>query len=105
MAYNDIANNKRNPFPGAVYNKPSSFLPGSNVYSGVKIDYEGNDVTPENFIAVLTANKTAISGGNGRVLESGPNDEVFIYFSDHGSPGLIAFPHQYLYADTLQNTL
>jgi legumain len=31
-------------------------------------------------------------GGNGRVLESGPDDEVFIYYSDHGSVGLISFP-------------
>jgi legumain len=52
-------------------------------------------------MAVLTANKSAISGGNGRVLESTKNDEVFIYFSDHGSPSLIAFPHKYLYADQL----
>lgn len=104
MAYNDIANNSRNPFPGAVYNKPSGTLPGNNVYAGVVIDYEGNAVTPANFIAVLTGNKSAVTGGNGRVLESGPKDTVFIYFSDHGSPGLIAFPHQYLYADQLLTT-
>jgi glycosylphosphatidylinositol transamidase (GPIT) subunit GPI8 len=35
MAYNDIANSTRNPFPGAVYNKPTGVLPGSNVYAGV----------------------------------------------------------------------
>jgi hypothetical protein len=23
---------------------------------------------------------------------SGPNDNVFIFFADHGAPGLIAFP-------------
>lgn len=23
---------------------------------------------------------------------SGPNDHVFVYFTDHGAPGLIAFP-------------
>ena len=25
-------------------------------------------------------------------LHSGPNDNVFVYFADHGAPGLIAFP-------------
>ena len=25
-------------------------------------------------------------------LNSGPNDNVFVYFSDHGAPGIIAFP-------------
>ena len=23
---------------------------------------------------------------------SGPNDHVFVYFSDHGAPGIVAFP-------------
>ncbi len=40
-----------------------------------------------------------------KVLESGPEDDVFIYFADHGAPGLIAFPTAYLYADDLNNAL
>jgi len=55
-------------------------------------------------MAVLTGNASAVKGGNGRVLQSTQSDEVFIYFSDHGSPGLIAFPHKYLYANQLQDT-
>lgn len=30
--------------------------------------------------------------GNGRVIESTADDRVFVYFTDHGSPGLVAFP-------------
>lgn len=30
--------------------------------------------------------------GSGKVIDSGPNDHVFVFFSDHGAPGLIAFP-------------
>lgn len=30
---------------------------------------------------------------------------MFVYFSDHGAPGLIAFPSDYLYADQLIKTL
>ena len=39
--------------------------------------------------------------GTGRVLKSGPDDHVFIYFSDHGAPGLIVFPSSELYANQL----
>jgi legumain len=51
----------------------------------------------------MTGNKSAVSGkGTGRVLESTSSDNVFLYFSDHGAPGLIAFPNEYLHADKLQ---
>ena len=46
LAYDDIANNKLNPFPGKVFNKPTYADPGVDVYAGVKIDYSGPDVTP-----------------------------------------------------------
>lgn len=41
-------------------------------------------------MAILTAGSP--SGGNGRVLKSGANDNVFLAFFDHGAAGLIAFP-------------
>lgn len=37
--------------------------------------------------------------GTGRVLKSTDKDDVFMAFYDHGAPGLIAFPSEYLYAD------
>jgi len=33
----------------------------------------------------LKGNKDAVVGGSGRVLESGPDDEVFLVYSDHGN--------------------
>lgn len=36
---------------------------------------------------------------------SGPNDHVFINFVDHGATGMVSFPDDYLYADTLVKTL
>ena len=69
FAYDDIANNTRNPFPGKVFNKPTYSDPGVDVYQGVKIDYSGKDVTPTNFQNVLTGDKAAMSGiGSGKVL-------------------------------------
>jgi legumain len=43
--------------------------------------------------------------GTGKVLKSNSNSKVFIYFADHGAPGLIAFPHSYLYADDFNDAL
>ena len=40
-----------------------------------------------------------------KVVRSGPNDHIFLYFSDHGAPGLIAFPSDELYAKDLNRVL
>jgi hypothetical protein len=87
MAYDDIANNSKNPFPGKIFNKPTAAgVAGVDVYAGCRIDYSGKDVTPATFQAVLTGT------ASGKKLTSTTNDNVFIFFSDHGAPGLIAFP-------------
>ena len=102
FAYDDIANSRSNPIPGKVFNKPN----GEDVYAGVKIDYSGADVTPENFIKVITGDKEGMAQiGSGKVLESTDKDNVFIFFSDHGSDNLIAFPTSYLYADKLNEAI
>uniref|UniRef100_A0A914RKM5 Legumain n=1 Tax=Parascaris equorum TaxID=6256 RepID=A0A914RKM5_PAREQ len=90
MMYDDIANNERNPYPGKIYNKPH----GEELYTGVKIDYKGDDVTPQNFLAILEGNASAVTGGNKRVVRSNAHDHIFVYFSDHGASGLIAFPNE-----------
>lgn len=106
LAYNDIANNPSNPFPGKVFNKPSYALPGKDVYAGVAIDYSGADVNPTTFLNVITGNAAALAGvGTGRSLQSNANDSVFIFFADHGATGLIAFPSSYLYANQLLGAL
>ena len=102
FAYDDIAEASNNPFKGKVFNHPD----GEDVYAGVTIDYRGRDVTPENFLSVITGDASAVSGvGSGKVLKSTSNSKVFINFSDHGAPGLIAFPHSYLYADKFMDAI
>lgn len=86
MMYDDIAQNSQNPVKGSIINHVN----GPNVYPGVPKDYTGRDVTPENFLKILQGEKPA--GGSGKVINSGPDDHVFVYFSDHGATGLIAFP-------------
>ncbi|MBA0601668.1 hypothetical protein Gorai_004839, partial [Gossypium raimondii] len=47
-------------------------------------------------------NKAALTGGSGKVINSGPNDRIFIYYSDHGGPGTLGMPDKsHLYADQL----
>jgi legumain len=103
FAYDDIANDQENPIKGKVFNKPDPKGPGKDVYAGVKIDYKGGDVTPENFLNVLNGKEMSV--GSKRTLKSTSADRVFIYFSDHGATGLIAFPNGELYANDLNKTL
>ena len=99
MMYNDIAYNEENPYPGEIYNSPYS----SNVYKNIKIDYQGNNVTAVNFLNVLKGNKTI---PNFKVLESNSEDNIFIYYSNHGATGLVGMPYgPPLYADDLIDTL
>ena len=101
LSYDDVANDPENPIPGKLFNKPN----GEDVYAGCNIDYKGDAVTPENFLAILKGDKTKVKGGNGKVLKSTADSKVFINFADHGAPGLIAFPNEYLYANDLNSTI
>lgn len=38
---------------------------------------------------MILGNKTATKGGSGKVVDSGPNDHIFIFYSDHGGPGVL----------------
>jgi len=63
------------------------------VYKGCQKDYVGATVTATNVINVLTGNGQAMEGiGNGKVLKSGPNDNVFFFYSDHGTVGEVEIP-------------
>lgn len=102
MMYDDIANNEENPTPGIVINRPN----GTDVYKGVPKDYTGEDVTPENFLAVLRGDEEAVKGkGSGKVLKSGPRDHVFVYFTDHGATGILVFPNEDLHVKDLNKTI
>lgn len=85
MMYNDVVNASDNPLPGQLFNEPG----GVDVYADIEIAYSGEEVTAENFLNVIQGKKHR---EDHRVLESGPNDNVFIYYSDHGANGLVAMP-------------
>ncbi|RWS20203.1 tick legumain-like protein, partial [Leptotrombidium deliense] len=87
MMYDDIANNELNPKKGFIRNKPN----GPNVYPNVLKDYTGDEVSPQNFLGALSGSKALEEKGK-KVVKSTAEDHIFVYFADHGAPGLIAFP-------------
>ncbi|PAN17745.1 hypothetical protein PAHAL_3G153500 [Panicum hallii] len=100
--YDDIAGSPDNPRPGVIINHPA----GGDVYAGVPKDYTGKDVTVGNFLAALLGNRSAVAGGSGKVVASGPDDHVFVFYSDHGGPGVLGMPSDdYLYAKDLVRAL
>ncbi|KAL4238849.1 hypothetical protein ACF0H5_003556 [Mactra antiquata] len=98
MMYDDIADNKENPVKDNIINRPD----GPNVYEGVLKDYTGFDVNPDKFISVMTGDK---ENARGKVIESGPNDHVFVNFVDHGGPGVLGFGTKMLKAQKLMDAI
>lgn len=97
LSYDDVASSARNPFPGKLYNKPTTGSEvGKDVYAGCKIDYKGSECSAKNFVNVLTGQ------GSGKVLKSTAEDHVFVSFYDHGGVGIIAFPGGTLHVADMQ---
>lgn len=91
MFYDDAANNSNNPFPGKLFNEPTKAgTPGKDVYAGCNGDYTGADVTPDNFMAIMSGDSSKTHGK--KVLKSTKQDRVFVYYADHGADKNILFP-------------
>ncbi|KAI1903690.1 hypothetical protein AGOR_G00029820 [Albula goreensis] len=102
MMYDDIAYNEENPVQGNIINEPN----GMNVYNGVPKDYTGNEVSADNFLAVLSGDEASVTKrGPKKVIKSGSYDTIFVYLSDHGSIGMFSFPRSTLYAADLIDTV
>uniref|UniRef100_A0A7E4UUI6 legumain n=1 Tax=Panagrellus redivivus TaxID=6233 RepID=A0A7E4UUI6_PANRE len=102
MMYDNIANNPKNPYPGKIYNTPD----GNDVYAGLKVDYTGKNVSVATFLNVLKGNTIGNAGkGNEKVLNSTIEDNVFIYFVDHGGFNILGLPVGILTKKDLQNAL
>lgn len=90
MVYDDVKDDSENPFPGQVFNMPDEAGPGVDVRAGVDLDYTGDEVNVANFVGVLVGNST--TGGTGRKLDLTVGDDVFLFYVDHGAPGILEFP-------------
>ncbi|KAJ0736439.1 putative legumain protein [Helianthus annuus] len=88
--YDDIATCDENPRPGTIIHHPE----GGDVYAGVPKDYTGDAVTADNFFAVILGDKSSVKGGSGKVIDSKPDDRIFLYYTDHGAAGLLGMPEK-----------
>ncbi|GJZ37815.1 vacuolar-processing enzyme, partial [Tanacetum coccineum] len=68
--YDDIAHHPNNPRLGTLINHPQG-----------RDDYNGIHVTPSNVYVVLLGDKSLVKGGSGKVVDSKPEDRIFIFFS------------------------
>ena len=106
MMADDIANSYSNPHKGTIINKPG----GPDVYKGVPKDYTGKNVNAKSFLSVLAGDSEGATknapDSTGKVIASGPDDVVFVYFADHGGPGILGMPNMpFLQANDLIDTL
>ena len=69
------------------------------------IDWKGKDVTPDNFAKILEGSSDGAVGKQGKVLTSTKEDNVFVYFCDHGGVGIIGFPETTMHANALISAL
>lgn len=116
MMYDDIAYAKENPTPGKIINHPN----GTDVYKGVPKDYVCSTVRPDVFLKVnkkrlkmsqisdiftnqVLKGEKMENIGSGKTLASGPNDNVFVYFTDHGAKVSSNDHVQYTYLSDLHD--
>ncbi|KAI6177649.1 Legumain [Aphelenchoides bicaudatus] len=76
-----------------------------NYAEGLKIDYSGEEVNSENFLAVIQGEKDKVNGGTGRVLKSTEKNRVFISHESHGDSGVLALGNSWLTVQDLNNAL
>ncbi|KAK8815201.1 hypothetical protein WA158_003413 [Blastocystis sp. Blastoise] len=100
-----------NIYPGKMFTKNSTDgLPedyGAECYE--YIDYNEETITPALFMNVLSGNAEAITKATGiekpKVVQSNEEDTIFVYYMDHGSPGLCQVVDGLLTEDVLMKTI
>eukprot|EP00729_Bicosta_minor_P006274 gene6274-24395_t len=90
MMSEGFACNPRNIYPGRMYSN-SDLDTAINVYGDdIEVDYRGYEVTPENFIRILTGRHDKSVPRSKRLL-SDENSNVFLYMTGHGGEGFLKF--------------
>ncbi|KAI6175661.1 hypothetical protein M3Y97_00714400 [Aphelenchoides bicaudatus] len=77
-----------NPWPGHLYKDGNK---GIDYFPTLKVDYQAESMTTENFLAVLRGDENGVKGGSGRVLKTNKEDRIFIFHDGHGDVGLLKF--------------
>lgn len=80
----DLAKNPKNPTPGVLISRTN----GPNVYENAVIDYKTSEITVEDLKNILTGTHTAKLD---KVIESDNDDNIFIFWSGHGTAGALCW--------------
>ena len=83
--YNNIAYSDSNPFQGQLFNEPN----GIDVYNGIHINYQNNDVTRNNFLSVFKDIPIKDTDDLPVLNNILPEDNIFIYYSYHSGNGVV----------------
>jgi len=90
--YNDIPNHPSNPFKGQLFHS----LDHKNIYAGQDaISFTQKEVNAQLFYDIVSGKKA---------LKSTSEDDVYIYYDNHGGPGILGVPDgtgDYIKADLL----
>ena len=76
----DLAKNANNPEQGVLYSR----MDGVNVYQNVQVDYHPSQLSPKDIPEILLGHA---SERLPHVLRSDSDDNIFFFWSGHGSPG------------------
>ena len=95
LMYGDIPTSKENPYPGTIYNHPG--YRQRNYQEGLVIDYsKEHHLTRDLYVAILLGDEKTVSELSGiehpKVLKSTAEDNIFLYYIDHGADGVVAMP-------------
>ncbi len=74
----DIAYNSSNKLPGTIYLEPG----GENVHTDVQVDYKVSELSPSDIKSILCGER---SDRLPKVIESDEDDNIFFFWSGHGS--------------------
>ena len=105
LMVDDLPDNMRNPFPGTIFNHPGDNQ--RNYHDGLVVDYDKSvEINVELYSAILLGDAekvTKLTGiKNPKVLKSTAEDNVFLYYIDHGGDNIVAMPSGgYLTSETL----
>ena len=95
MSTEKVSTHKQNPFPGELFTDDSPSAPGKDYSHGCVeyIDYDETLMTGEIMLAIMRGDVEELKQLTGKkdpkVLHTTADDDIMLYFTSHGGPGMI----------------
>ena len=111
MSTKKVSDSEENPFPGELFTDDSPDAPGKDYAHGCVeyIDYEEEDMTADVMLAVMRGDveelKKLTKKENPKALKSTAEDDIMLYFTSHGGPGMILVGETHLHDTQLMETI